>query len=101
MIYTYTQQTVLVTKFSYIKVLSQVSVIDYLIFKQQKTAWVTQKKRFIDKEIYQKWSYGSDIPSEKYPPPLSHPKTSRIYLTPLPPIARDVIYGWSLSIWSI
>ena len=27
----------------------------------------TQKKRFIDKQIHQKSSYGSDIPSEIYP----------------------------------
>ena len=26
-----------------------------------------QKKRFIDKKIYQKSSYGSDVPSETYP----------------------------------
>ena len=38
----------------------------------------TQKKRFIDKEIYQKLSYGSDVPSETYPPPPS----CRIYLAP-------------------
>ena len=29
----------------------------------------TQKKRIIDKESYQKSSYGSDIPSETYPSP--------------------------------
>ena len=34
----------------------------------------------IYKEIYQKSSYGSDIPSETYPPP--NPGTSRIYLNP-------------------
>ena len=28
-----------------------------------------QKKWFIDMEIYQKSSYGSDVPSETYPPP--------------------------------
>ena len=27
-----------------------------------------QKKRFIDKEIYQKSSYGNDVPSESYLP---------------------------------
>ena len=30
----------------------------------------TQKKRFIDKEIYQKSTYGSDVPSETYPSPF-------------------------------
>ena len=30
----------------------------------------TQKKWFTDKEIYQKSSYGSDVPRETYPPPL-------------------------------
>ena len=44
----------------------------------------TLKKRFIDKEIYQKSLYGSGVPSETYPPPFPHPETSRIYLTPLP-----------------
>ena len=29
----------------------------------------TQKKRLIDKEIYQKPSYGRDVLSETYPPP--------------------------------
>ena len=34
----------------------------------------TQKKRFIDKEIYQKSSCGSDVPSETYiPSPLPPP----------------------------
>ena len=55
----------------------------------------TQKKRFIDKEIYQKSSYGSDVPSETYLLPLPQPETSRIYLPP-PPLAREVIYGWPL-----
>ena len=32
----------------------------------------TQKKRFADKEIYQKSSYGSHVLSET-PPPLPHP----------------------------
>ena len=36
MIYTYIQQTVLATKSSYIKLPSQVSLIDYLISKQEK-----------------------------------------------------------------
>ena len=44
----------------------------------------TQKKRIIDKESYQKSSYGSDIPSETYPSPISHSETSRIYLIPFP-----------------
>ena len=59
----------------------------------------TQKKRFIDKEIYQKSSYGSDVPSETYPPPFPHSKTSRTYLTPLPTpaVGKDVIYGWPLT----
>ena len=43
----------------------------------------TQKKDFIDKEMYQKSSYsGDDVPSETYPPSLPHPETSRIYLSP-------------------
>ena len=33
-----------------------------------------KKKQFIDKEIYQKSSYGSDVPSKRYPPPSSIPK---------------------------
>ena len=56
----------------------------------------TQKKRFTDKEIYQKSSYGSDVPIETYPPPLPHPETSRIDLTPPTSLTRDVIYGWPL-----
>ena len=42
MIYMYIQQRVLATKSSYIKVPSQVSLIDYLVFKQQKTILVIQ-----------------------------------------------------------
>ena len=34
----------------------------------------TRKKRFIDKEIYQKL-YGSDVPSEAYPLPVLHLET--------------------------
>ena len=34
----------------------------------------TQKKQFIDKDIYQKSSYDSDVPSETYPPPSPIPK---------------------------
>ena len=47
------------------------SLIDYLVFKQQKTMWVwdTQKKQFIDKEVYEKSSYASDVSSETYTPP--------------------------------
>ena len=37
-----------------------------------------RKKRFIEKEIYQKSSYGSDVPSEAYP--LPHSESSRVYL---------------------
>ena len=61
----------------------------------------TQKKRFIDKEIYRK-SYGSDVPSEIYPPPSPIPKPLE-FTYPSPPLpspsllARDVIYGWPLS----
>ena len=46
----------------------------------------SQKKRSTDKEIYQKSSYDSDVPSQTFPclsPPF--PKTSRTDLTPLPP----------------
>ena len=56
----------------------------------------TQKKQFIDKEIYQKSSYGSDEPSETYALPFPITKTSRIYLTLLS-LARNVIYGWLLT----
>ena len=47
------------------------SLIDYLVFKQQKAIWVwdTQKKQFIDKEVYEKSSYASDVSSETYTPP--------------------------------
>ena len=38
----------------------------------------TQKKRFFDKEIYQKSSYGNDVPSETYPP---HPPSRNIEFT--------------------
>ena len=34
----------------------------------------TQKKRIIDKEIYRKSLYGSDVLSEIYPPPSPIPK---------------------------
>ena len=37
-----------------------------------------RKKRFIEKEIYQKSSYGSNVPSETYP--LPHTESSRVYL---------------------
>ena len=37
-----------------------------------------RKKRFIEKEIYQKSSYGSDVPSETYS--LPHFESSRVYL---------------------
>ena len=50
-------------------------------------AWDTHRKNdsfFIDNEIYQKSSYGSNVPSET-PSLLPYPKTSRIYLIPLPP----------------
>ena len=44
----------------------------------------TQKKRFTDKELYQKSSYGSDVPSWTYPLTFPHPETSIVYLpTPL------------------
>ena len=43
----------------------------------------TQVKRFIGKEIYQKSSCVSDIPSETYPPLLNSPP-------PVPP-CRDII----------
>ena len=33
-----------------------------------------KNKRFIDKEIYQKSSYGSDVPSETYPRLFPIPK---------------------------
>ena len=72
MICTYIQQTVLATKSSHIKVPSQVSLIDCLVFKQQKkntSMGHRQKKRFIDKEIYQKSLYDSDVTSETYSSP--------------------------------
>ena len=80
----YIQQTVLAAKPSHIKVPCQVSLIDCLVFKQQKRIGHPQKKDIIDKEIYQTPSYGSDIPSETYPSPISHSETSRIYLIPFP-----------------
>ena len=43
----------------------------------------TQKKRFIDKGIYQKLSYGSDVPSEIYP--LSSPIPKHLEVTYPPP----------------
>ena len=56
-----------------------------------------QKKWFIDMEIYQKSSYGSDVPSETYPPP-PFPSSRNIWnlLKPPPILARDVIHGWPL-----
>ena len=42
--------------------------------KQYEYDTYTQKKRFTDKEIYQKSSYGSHVLSETYPPPSSIPK---------------------------
>ena len=77
MIYIYFPQTVLATNSSHIKTSSQVSLIDILVFKQQKTILSiehTQKKRFFGKEIYQKSLCGSDVPSETYPPPSPIPK---------------------------
>ena len=55
----------------------------------------TEKKQFIGKEMYQKSSYAREVPGETYPlpSPFPHPEASRIYLTPPPPLARDVIYG--------
>ena len=89
MIYIYFPQTVLPTNSSHIKTPSQVSLIDFLVFKQQKTILSighTQKKRFFGKEIYQKSLCGSDVPSETYPPPFPYPEKSRFYLTSFQPL---------------
>ena len=72
MIYTYTQQTILATNFSHSKIPSQVSPIGH---------GTHTEKKFIDKENYQKSSYGSGVPNRTYHP-LPNPETSRIYLTP-------------------
>ena len=45
----------------------------------------TQKKRIIDKEIYRKSLYGSDVPSEIYPPPSPIPKPLEFTNHPPPP----------------
>ena len=78
MIYMYIQQGVLATKSSHMKVPSQVSLTDCLVFKQQKTIWVIHSETSSSLSsasakvgIY-KSSYGSDFPSETYPSP--HPK---------------------------
>ena len=77
MICRYIEQTVLPTKSSLIRVPSQVSLIDCLVFKLRKNNMSmgmgnAQKKRFNDKEIYQKSSYDNDAPSETYLPfPIS------------------------------
>ena len=55
-----------------------------------------QKKRFIDKEIYQKSSYGNDVPSESYLP-SSIPKHAE-FTHPASPLARDFIYEWFLKL---
>ena len=81
MMYAYIQQTVRATKSSHIKVPSQVCLINCLVSKPQKATGDPQKKRFIDKELYQKPSYVSDVPRETYPPRVPHSETSRIYLT--------------------
>ena len=41
----------------------------------------TQKKRFIDKEIHQDSSCGSDAPSETYSPPLLSPIPKHLEIT--------------------
>ena len=55
-----------------------------------------QKKRFIDKEIYQKSSYGNDVRSESYLP-SSIPKHAE-FTHPASPLARDFIYEWFLKL---
>ena len=56
----------------------------------------TQKKQFIDKEIYQK-SYGSNVPNETYPPSSIILKYLEFTQPPFP-LARDAIYRWSLKL---
>ena len=50
----------------------------------------TQKKQFIDKEIYQKLSYCSDVLGETYPPPSPLPNNLPL-LPPFPPPPFPII----------
>ena len=99
--YTYIQQTVLATKSSHIKVSSQVSLIDYLVFKQQKTIWVwgTHRKNDSLTKKFIKNHHMAVTSLVKHT--LPHTKTSRIYLTPAHPLTMDVIYWWPSIIFLI
>ena len=44
--------------------------ISFLSSRKQYDYGTHRKKRFVDKEVYQKSSYGSDVPRETYPPPI-------------------------------
>ena len=66
-------------------------------------AWDTQRKsKFIDKQIFSKSFYGSDILSETYPPlsPIpKHLEFTQLHLPPPLPVARDVIHGWAHTLY--
>ena len=106
MIYTYIQQGVLATKSSHIKVPSQVSLIDCLVFKQQKTieSFILKHRHY--HQLLQRWGSTNhhmvvtSLVRHALPIPLPHPEISRIYLTPLlslPCLGRHLwIYGWPL-----
>ena len=44
--------------------------VSFLSSRKQNEYGTHRKKRFVDKEIYQKSSYGSDVLRETYPPPI-------------------------------
>ena len=83
------QQTVLPTKSSYIKVPSQVPLIDCLNFKQQKTTRVSETHRK-NNSLTRKFIKNHMVVMYlmKHTPLLNHPETFRIYSTPLPPSQR-------------
>ena len=82
---------------------SQVSPIDLTAAENNMSMGPSKKKRFINKKIYHKSSFGSYVPSETYPPPspIPHPETSRIYLTPLPPCKGRHLWMGPYSIFPI
>ena len=95
MIYTYIQQGVLATKSSHIKVPSQVSLIDCLVFKQQKTIEsFILKHRHYHQLLQRRGSTNHHmVVTSLVRHTLPHPETSRIYLTP------PLLPSWGRHLW--
>ena len=95
MIYTYIQEGVLATKSSHIKVPSQVSLIDCLVFKQQKTieSFILKHRHY--HQLLQRWDSTNHhmVVTSLVRHTLPHPETSRIYLTP------PLLPSWGRHLW--